>query len=281
MMKTIDVNNIKKIIINKYNRKRNIKLIYKKKIKEKNLKKYMYNYDYLKTFLKTNNNYKIYEVEPHELLSPINYDIFIKYLYFKNNDNKFFKKMYLNHVKAFNNFKEPDGSKNNKKDYLNACNNFMKNNDYKNTIIPISKQGIIIDGSHRVAISIIKKQNVLCTDFEADDLYFDFNFFIKRGLKKEYCEYIGFVIIELVNNISFIKIDYNKKNLKEELKKISIRYDIYYYIRKKNKVLILVSSNNKSDENDNLIYDKKKIKTEYAKFVKNKVYRKGKELNLW
>lgn len=280
MMKTIDVNNIKKIYIDKYDRKRNIKMIYKRNIKEENLKKYIHNYDYLKTFIKPNNYYKIYDIEPKELLSPINYDIFIKYLYLKNNDNKFYKKMYLNHIKAFNNYQEPDGSKNNKKDYLNSCNNFVKNNNYTNTIIPISKQGIIIDGSHRIAISIIKKQNVLCSDFEVDDLYFDFIFFIKRGFKKEYCEYIGFVIIELVKNISFIKIDYNKKNFKKELKKIYENYDVYYYIRKKNKVLILVSSNNKNNEKYNLTFDKRKIKTEYTKFVKNRVYRKAKELNL-
>lgn len=280
-MDTINVNNVKKIYIDKYYRKRKVKMIYKKDINNEDIRKYINNYDYLKTFLRINKTNKIYEINPQELLSPINYDIFIKYLYLKNTKNKFYKKMYLNHIKAFNNYKEPDGSKNNKKDFLNACNNFIRSNSYKNTIIPISKQGIIIDGSHRIAISIIKNQNLLCTDFEADDLYFDFNFFIKRGFKKEYCEYIGFVIIELVKNISFIKIDYNKKYLKKELKRINDIYDVYYYIRKKNKVLILISSNNTNNKKNNLIYDKKKIKTEYAKFVKKKISRKGKKLNLW
>ena len=280
-MNTINVNNIKNIYIDKYNRKQKIKMIYKKDIKNEDIRKYINNYDYLKTFLKINKTNKIYEINPQELLSPINYDIFIKYLYLKNKKNKLYKKMYLNHIKAFNNYKEPDGSKNSKKDFLNACNNFIKNNGYTNTIIPISKQGIIIDGSHRIAISIIKNQNVLCTDFEANDLYFDFNFFIKRGFKKEYCEYIGFVIIELVKNISFIKIDYSKNSLKKKLKKINDSYDIYYYIRKKNKVLLLVSSNNMNDKKKNLTYDKNLIKMEYAKFVKKRIFRKGKELNLW
>ena len=84
----------------------------------------------------------------------------------------------------------------------------------------------------------------------------------------------------MVKNISFIKIDYNKKNFKKELKKIYENYDVYYYIRKKNKVLILVSSNNKNNEKYNLTFDKRKIKTEYTKFVKNRVYRKAKELNI-
>lgn len=137
----------------------------------------MSNYDYLNTFLNFTNKQFVYKVNPNELLSPINYDIFIKYLFLKNINNKYIKKIYLSHIKAFNNFKEPDGSKKNKSDFLNNCINLLKSNYSINTIIPVSNQGIIIDGSHRVAISIIKNQEIMCTNFKTEDLYFDFIFF--------------------------------------------------------------------------------------------------------
>ena len=85
----------------------------------------------------------------------------------------------------------------------------------------ISKQKIIIDGSHRVANSIIKKHKTLCCEFDTEDLFFDFNFFLKRGFKRKYCDYIGFTIIDLVKNITFLKIHFtNKKKLNKEEKLI-------------------------------------------------------------
>ena len=152
--------------------------------------------------------------------------------------------MYINHIKAFNNFKEPDGSKNNKNDFIKSCNNFINNNNCPDTIIPISKQKIIIDGSHRVANSIIKKHKTLCCEFDIEDLFFDFNFFLKRGFKRKYCDYIGFTIIDLVKNITFLKIHFtNKKQYHEKLEKLNNEYEVYYYIKKKRSINLINNGN--------------------------------------
>ena len=64
----------------------------------------------------------VYSTNPINLLSKYRFDIFVKYYYVKsyieNYDLKEAKKIYLSHIKAFNNFHEPDGRKNNAKDFI-------------------------------------------------------------------------------------------------------------------------------------------------------------------
>ena len=277
-MKIIDVSpTMKNIVMNKYKRKQSIKPLNMKIVETNTIKNKFTNYNYLKTFIKFNKTSYLYEIDPINLLSPINYDIFIKYIYLKNPTNRFHKNMYINHIKAFNNFKEPDGSKNNKNDFINSCNNFINNNNCPDTIIPISKQKIIIDGSHRVANSIIKKHKTLCCEFDTEDLFFDFNFFLKRGFKRKYCDYIGFTIIDLVKNITFLKIHFtNKKQYHEKLEKLNNEYEVYYYIKKKNELFALLATNNK----DNFIYDKEIIKKEYSKYIRKSILKKYKGANI-
>lgn len=74
-------------------------------ISKKDLVKKIENYKYLKTFLNIKEKNKIYTIDPIELLSPLNFDIFVKYLYIKNKNNNFAKMLYLRHLEIFNNFK--------------------------------------------------------------------------------------------------------------------------------------------------------------------------------
>lgn len=281
-MKTIYVNNMGFITTDKYNRKTNLKLTYLTKKNQNQIRKYISNYNYLKTFLNFGEVQTIYKVNPLELLSPINYDIFIKYVYFKNTENHTAKKMYLKHIKIFNNYQEPDGSKNNKKDFLNGCTHLLNNYDSTSTIIPISKQGIIIDGAHRTALSIFKNTNILCTDFDTFDLYFDFTYFAKRGFPKKYQDYVGFVIIELVNDISCIVLKYNsKRDLRIIISKMKERFDVYYYRTKKNKIIFLFSNaREKTVFNSAIVTNKESIINEYSKFVSRKIRKKYEDNNL-
>ena len=180
-MNTIKIKNMGNVCISKYHRKdNNICFDDIGTISISELKNIIINFDYLSSFLKFENEMNIYSVKAINLLSPVNYDIFIKYLYLKNIDNDYIKKMYLKHIKIFNNYKEPDGSKKNKTDFLNSTKklvlDFENGFDSSKSIVPISNQNIIIDGSHRIALSIIKNQNVSCIKFDTEDLLFDFKF---------------------------------------------------------------------------------------------------------
>lgn len=281
-MNTIKIKNMGNVCISKYHRKdNNICFDDIGTISINELKNIIINFDYLSSFLKFENEMNIYSVKAINLLSPLNYDIFIKYLYFKNIDNDYIKKMYLKHIKIFNNYKEPDGSKKNKTDFLNSTKklvlDFENGFDSSKSIVPISNQNIIIDGSHRIALSIIKNQKVSCIKFDTEDLLFDFRFFQKRGFSQEYLDLVGFSIIELVDNISCLVFEYNNKSI---IDMMYANFDVYYYKKVSNKIIFLFS--NTSMEfylNKKIIIGTENIYNEYINFIKKKIVLRYNNLN--
>lgn len=281
-MNTIKIKNMGNVCILKYHRKdNNIDFDNIGTISINELKNIINNFDYLSSFLKFENKMNIYSVKAINLLSPLNYDIFIKYLYLKNIDNDYIKKMYLKHIKIFNNYKEPDGSKKNKTDFLNSTKKlvlyFENGFDSSKSIVPISNQNIIIDGSHRIALSIIKNQKVSCIKFDTEDLLFDFRFFKKRGFSQEYLDLVGFAIIELVDNISCLVFEYNNNSI------IDIMYanfDVYYYKKVSNKIIFLFSNNSMEFYlNKKIIIGTENVYNEYINFINKKIVLRYNNLN--
>lgn len=161
--------------------------------------------EYIFSLLKKRKNYIVYECDPINLVSQYRYDVFVKYFYVEsyiNNKNlELAKKIYLNHIKAFNNFSEPDGKKNTSKEFLNAFNSLISSiliNGFKDSIIPISKTGIPIDGAHRLAISLYLKNKVNFVVFNLLDGKYDRDFFESRGFDKEYLKIIDKIYFKIV-----------------------------------------------------------------------------------
>ena len=281
-MNTIKIKNMGNVCISKYYRKdNNICFDDIDTISINELKNIIINFDYLSSFLKFENEMNIYSVKAINLLSPVNYDIFIKYLYFKNIDNDYIKKMYLKHIKIFNNYKEPDGSKKNKTDFLNSTKklvlDFENGFDSSKSIVPISNQNIIIDGSHRIALSIIKNQNVSCIKFDTEDLLFDFRFFQKRGFSQEYLDLVGFSIIELVDNISCLVFEYNNNSI---IDMMYANFDVYYYKKVGNKTIFLFSNTSmKFYLNKKIIIGTENVYNEYINFINKKIVLRYNNLN--
>ena len=281
-MNTIKIKNMGNVCISKYHRKdNNICFDDIGTISISELKNIIINFDYLSSFLKFENEMNIYSVKAINLLSPVNYDIFIKYLYFENIDNDYLKKMYLKHIKIFNNYKEPDGSKKNRTDFLDSAKklvlNFENGFDSSKSIVPISNQNIIIDGSHRIALSIIKNENISCIKFDTEDLLFDFRFFKKRVFSKEYFDLVGFSIIELVDNISCLVFEYNNKSI---IDMMYANFDVYYYKKVSNKTIFLFS--NTSMEfylNKKIIIGTENVYNEYINFINKKIVLRYNNLN--
>lgn len=154
--------------------------------------KYIYN------LLDNREKINIYETEPQRLLSRYRFDILVKYNYVKsyceNINIEKAKQIYLSHIKAFNNFHEPDGSKNNPEDFIKNFNNLIKkiSEDKKmdKSLIPISMTGIPIDGSHRVSIALYFKLKIQYVVFDLLDGRYDDSFFLKRGMPNEYVQEI-------------------------------------------------------------------------------------------
>lgn len=116
------------------------------------------------------------------------FDLVYKILYLKNldssaNKRKYYEKLYLESIKAFNNYQED-----NKKCALDFVNSFVQN--YRNIktngfdpkyAIPINRNYQIYDGAHRLSISYVLGLNVYVKNFEHSDV-FDYNFFDSKKM---------------------------------------------------------------------------------------------------
>ena len=146
--------------------------------------------DYIFNLISHRNKIIVYSTNPINLLSKYRFDIFVKYYYVKsyieNYDLKEAKKIYLSHIKAFNNFHEPDGRKNNAKDFIIKFNSLIENikscKNLDKTIIPISTTGIPIDGAHRIAIALYFDLKIQYCVFDLLDGKYDEIFFLQRGM---------------------------------------------------------------------------------------------------
>ncbi len=140
----------------------------------------------------------VYKTKAVNLLSKYRFDIFVKYYYVKsyieNRDLNEATKIYLSHIKAFNNFYEPDGRKNSSNDFIENFNYLITNikacNNLNKTIIPVSITGIPIDGAHRIAISLYLNLEVKYCVFDLLDGKYDENFFLQRGMPYKYIKKI-------------------------------------------------------------------------------------------
>ena len=154
--------------------------------------------DYIFNLISHRNKIIVYSTNPINLLSKYRFDIFVKYYYVKsyieNYDLKEAKKLYLSHIKAFNNFHEPDGRKNNAKDFIIKFNSLIENikscKNLDKTIIPISTTGIPIDGAHRIAIALYFDLKIQYCVFDLLDGKYDEIFFLQRGMPYKYVQEI-------------------------------------------------------------------------------------------
>ena len=176
--------------------------------------KYLRTINYKQLYKLIDNNYiflllpkrskiRIFETMPVNLVSQYRYDVFIKYYYVQayitKNSFDFAKKVYLNHIKSFNNFMEPDGRKNNPNDFIKNFNNLIdsvKKEGIDKTIIPISKNGEIIDGAHRLSIALYLNLKIHFAIFDLLDVNYGKDFFINRGFNQEYAKIIDKEVIK-------------------------------------------------------------------------------------
>lgn len=154
--------------------------------------------EYIFNLIPHRDKINIYRTSPINLLSNYRFDIFVKYYYVKSYIENYnlneATEIYLSHIKAFNNFHEPDGRKNNANDFIIKFNSLIENvksckNLYK-TIIPISTTGIPIDGTHRIAISLYFDLKIQYCVFDLLDGKYDETFFLQRGMPYKHVEKI-------------------------------------------------------------------------------------------
>lgn len=91
--------------------------------------------------------------DPNELLTYKRFDVVIKYLYASNQDSKFFKDMYYQHLLRWNNFNEKEPPKHGFPEFDRAFKSIINNFD-KTPPVPVTPEGHIPNGAHRLATAL-------------------------------------------------------------------------------------------------------------------------------
>lgn len=146
--------------------------------------------------------YTIERVKARSLLSPLRFDLFAKLYYARHryDDSTQAHRVYIEHIKAFN----PDGrepGRDDKTSFEEFTNTFdslldyFKDNDFDETksIVPVSSDGIILDGAHRVAALAYYDKEVTIARFDevVPVCQFNYLYFKKRGLSQEVSDIIA------------------------------------------------------------------------------------------
>ena len=142
--------------------------------------------------------YEVKYIDPFEFFVGRRIDIVIKYLYvqnFLNNEgNTFIENIYLENIKAFNQFVEADDTNKVGKDaFVKNFNSLIcsvRDKGYdKNIYIPIDGKMLPIDGAHRIAIACALCDSIPCVMLNNDANIFDCDYFRKRDMPDYYLDY--------------------------------------------------------------------------------------------
>ena len=160
--------------------------------------------------------YQINSLPAYKLLTHTRFDIAFKLFFLEMSDYQveFAYKVYEEHIRAFTlgkYFEPGQEEKNNINKYVKSFQDTyedMKQNGFDNckSIIPLSKNGSIANGSHRVASAIYLNGNVDCVNIKTEDHIYDYRFFYSRNVSNEildcvatkFCEYAPNVYIAIL-----------------------------------------------------------------------------------
>jgi len=157
-------------------------------------------------FKKINDEVLIKEVESWELLTPNRLDICFK-IFFLKNRNKIsnIEKFYKDHIRVMTNglFTEFGNPEKNsfkvfKKKFIELELEIRNNHfDDSKSLLPLGKNQTILDGAHRLSISILNNLKLKVIETNIEDSNYNWNFFSQRGIKlddieiavSEFCNY--------------------------------------------------------------------------------------------
>jgi FkbM family methyltransferase len=169
---------------------------------------------HLLDFIDVKEQNQIRKVDPISLLSCNRFDIVAKYIYikFKENglDSEWGKRIYEEHIRAFNRYEEGDGSgKTGKEAFINSYDNLLesiKNDGFNDelSIVPVNSHNIPIDGAHRVAGCLYYHQKISVAQISDCLINYDYDFFLHNGLSVKYCDAIAYEYCKLKTNIYIV-----------------------------------------------------------------------------
>jgi hypothetical protein len=184
--------------------------------------------------------YEIYELESNSLLSYTRFDLAFKILYVEmmNKDVSFAKEVYKEHIRALSSgkFTEPgNNEKNSIKKFISEFETTfesIKNSgfDFNESIIPLSKNGCIANGAHRIASAIYLNKNVKCVNVDSVNHIYNYKFFYSREVPREILDIASTKFVEYADNIYIAFVwptaQGHDKELEETIPNIVYRKDV-------------------------------------------------------
>lgn len=177
------------------------------------------------------------------LLVPERFDILAKYIYgsyiLNNINTDFGELVYKSHLYAFNKFYESDyRNKTSFEDFRREFRNLIKSIQLvgfneNQTLIPLGNNGIIIDGSHRVAACLLLGMDVPVAVFGKEANIYDYKYFLNKGLEKKFADFMAYYYVKLKKNTHIVSLfpsaeghDDEVEDILKEFAKIVYRKEI-------------------------------------------------------
>jgi hypothetical protein len=175
------------------------------------------------TFLNSyNTTQPLIKFSPLSLMTNMRFDLGAKTFYakYKNFNTDYPKKMYLEHIKVWNNFFEESPRKTSPQDFIDHFDKTIesiKNDgfvDLENNYIPL-KNNSPYNGAHRVASAIVTNQEVYGKENDMNGQYnCSWEFFKGKNLGEEYMDEIALEFVRMKKNTFTVSIfSSDRKNL--------------------------------------------------------------------
>jgi GT2 family glycosyltransferase/tetratricopeptide (TPR) repeat protein len=178
-------------------------------------------------------------IDPAKMCNFKRFDIPAKHIYVKHREMKvgsdFARRLYAEHIKAFNGFHEPDGSgKTGEKAFIESFDTTIdsireKGFDESQSMLPVTQGGDLVEGSHRLAACIYYGKKVGVLGFSFDTWAYPWNFFLDRGLAREYCDAIASEHITLKDNTYLALLFPSAVGRDDEARKVLEKYCSIFY----------------------------------------------------
>lgn len=150
-------------------------------------------------------------VDPVSFMTSNRFDLGFKlfYIEMQSKEGAFAREMYREHIRAFSlgTFTElGQMHKNNLEDYIDSFHNTLKDVelngfDAKKTLIPLSINGSIINGAHRISSAIYMRKNVACVRLNLPCPRYDYKFFYERKVSEKFLDAAANKFIEYADNV--------------------------------------------------------------------------------
>ena len=164
----------------------------------------------------------ITSLDPCELLSRKRFDLMAKYIYARHRelgiDSDWASRLYTEHLRVFNGFREPDGTGKIGIDaFMEAFHKTLDSIrkigfDGDRSLIPVGRENILLDGSHRIAACILYNRKVSGVFCDEPAFIYDYPFFknftrhVKTGLLEKWSDPMALEYCRLKKNTYIVTI---------------------------------------------------------------------------